>query len=72
MKPITKLEKIRKHLLSGKSLTPRQAVAKFDAWRLANVVHVLKKRFRLHIVTELIHKKSGVSFAKYYLKSVKQ
>lgn len=38
----TKKQKVLDYLLTGKSITPSQAVAKFDSWRLADIVFKLK------------------------------
>jgi len=38
----TKLSLVLEHLESGKAITPREAVALFDAWRLADIIFTLK------------------------------
>lgn len=43
---------IREHFLAGRSLTPLEALRAFGCMRLAAVVHRLKVRERMNIVTE--------------------
>ena len=43
MKTLTKIEKVKRWLESGKSLTQLQASAHFNYWRLADAIHKLRK-----------------------------
>lgn len=54
---------VRKHLMSGKTLTPIQALEKFGCYRLAAVVNKLRKE-GLQISTELM-KGGEHAYAKY-------
>jgi hypothetical protein len=56
---------ILKHLQRGRTLTPLQALSKFDCWALSSRTSDLKKMgydVRKDLVT-----KGGKTFAKYYL-----
>ena len=54
---------VRKHLMSGKTLTPIQALEKFGCYRLAAVINKLRKD-GYQINTELM-KGQEHSYAKY-------
>jgi len=41
---MTKQDQILEYMMSGKEITPRIAVAEFDAWRLADSVAKLKAK----------------------------
>lgn len=51
----------------GRSITPMQALRKFNCWALSSRISNLK-RMRFPIQSKLIHdKKTGKTFAKYFL-----
>lgn len=61
---------IRDHFLAGGVLTPMDALRNFGCFRLAAVVHVLKRRERLNIVTEMVEgdtPEGKKRWAAYYL-----
>lgn len=64
----SKINRLKFWLLSGHSVTPRIAVAKWDMWRLADSVYKLK-RLKMNIVTEMV-KKGKTVHAKYSLNSI--
>lgn len=43
MKRLTKIEKVKRWLASGKSLTQMQAISHFNYYRLADAIHKLRK-----------------------------
>lgn len=65
-KKLTQIERIATHLLKGNTLTPIQALRKFDCFRLAAVIYKLKKQLadNLTIQTEMIEH-NGKRFAQY-------
>ena len=56
---------IQKDLMSGKSITPLQALNKYGCFRLAAAIHKLRKE-GMAIETEYVTKNSK-TFAKYFL-----
>lgn len=61
---------IRDHFLAGGRLTPQTALRQFACFRLAAVVHVLKRRERLNIITEMEEGQTAEGkkrWAAYYL-----
>ena len=58
-------EKILKHLLSGKSITPIQALNKFGCFRLGARIHNLRSE-GYDIISKLV-KKDNKYFSKYCL-----
>ena len=65
MKHETQKQRIKEHLLKGKSLTPLQAFKKFGSMRLSGVIFKLKKE-GLPIQTEIIQVKDK-RVARYYI-----
>lgn len=64
----SKIDRVRKHLEKGLSLTPRQAVAKFDYWRLSDAAYKLKRR-GLNVVCEIVTTKTS-THGKYFIPKV--
>lgn len=58
---------IKRHLLSGKSITPVEALQLCSCFRLASVIHRLRNEDGLCIKTVMVENKRGNSFAKYYI-----
>lgn len=58
-------KQIANYLKAGKTLTPLQALAKFDCWALSSRVSDLNRR-GMGIKMELV-RKGRKQFAKYYL-----
>ena len=56
---------IQKDLMSGKSITPLQALNKYGCFRLAALIHKLRQEGMV-IETEYVTKNSK-TFAKYFL-----
>jgi len=56
---------ILRHLDSGLGLTPIQALSFFGCFRLAAVIHKLKKKG--HNITTKMVEKDGKHYAKYHL-----
>jgi len=56
---------IQKDLMSGKSITPLQALNKYGCFRLAALIHKLRKEGMV-IETEYVTK-NNKTFAKYFL-----
>lgn len=64
----TQKSQIRSWLLEGKSITPIEALNKFQCFRLAAVINRLRNE-GMSIVTEKYLTVSGKYVAKYYLKN---
>jgi len=62
---MTAIYKIQKYLMSGKSITPLQALNKYGFFRLAAAIHKLRKE-GMAIETEYVTQ-NGKTFAKYFL-----
>jgi hypothetical protein len=62
---MTAIYQIQKDLMSGKSITPLQALNKYGCFRLAAAIHKLRKE-GMAIETEYVTKNSK-TFAKYFL-----
>lgn len=64
-----KIEKLRKHLLKGAAVTPKQALYWWRYYRLSSGIHRLKKS-GLSIKTDIIYRfENGerISYARYRL-----
>lgn len=66
----SKTQDVIEHLTKYGSITPKQAVDKYNLYRLSGVIHSLRKR-GMKIQTEIIPFKSKYgtdsSYAKYYI-----
>jgi len=62
---MTAIYKIQTDLMSGKSITPLQALNKYGCFRLAAAIHKLRKN-GMAIKTEYVTK-NGKTLAKYFL-----
>ena len=62
MRNLTQASMVREHLLSGKTLTPLEALADFRCYRLSAVIYDLRKE-GLPIETKIM----GNGFARYYI-----
>lgn len=52
MKKESQLKKVKSHLLSGKSITPIDALNLYGSFRLASLVHILRRREGMDIVCD--------------------
>ena len=66
LKTMTQKEKIKKHLMKGKSLTAIQALNLFNCFRLAARIADLRNE-GMKIITENFTLKNGKNIAKYTL-----
>jgi hypothetical protein len=62
---MTAIYQIQKDLMSGKSITPLQALNKYGCFRLAAAIHKLRKE-GMAIETEYVTQ-NGKTFVKYFL-----
>jgi len=62
---MTAIYQIQKYLMSGKSITSLQALNKYGCFRLAALIHKLRKEGMV-IETEYVTQ-NGKTFAKYFL-----
>ena len=60
-------EKVREHLMSGKSITPLEALCLYGCFRLGARIWDLKRKYGLPIVTERVVNEQGNHYAKYSL-----
>lgn len=68
--PVTKIDKIKAHLLSGRSLTQLEALGLYGAFRLAARIHDLKAQ-GWKIVSTIKEDPNGNPYAEYKLRTVK-
>ena len=62
---MTQVQQIHDHLHDGKSITPLEALNLYGCFRLAAVIHILRKD-GISIETENVTQ-NGKTFAKYFL-----
>lgn len=60
-------EKVKAHLVSGKTITPLEALRLYGCFRLGARIWDLRRKHGLPIVTERIVNEQGNHFAKYSL-----
>lgn len=58
---------VKNWLLSGKSITPLQALQMFGAFRLSAIIYCLKNEDNMAIKTEMVYESNGKRYAKYYI-----
>ena len=61
------MQKVLHHLNSGKSITPLEALGLYGSFRLAAVVHALKKK-GYDIITDIKVDMNGSRYGQYSLK----
>lgn len=68
MLKLTQKDMVYSHLIEKGSITPKEALEHFNIYRLAAVVHSLKKE-GVDITTELVAPSSqkGMKYARYHL-----
>ena len=62
----TQVEKVKKHLKKGKSITNADAVRLFNAYRLSSIIYSLRYTHGMNIKMEVVEK-NGERFGRYYL-----
>lgn len=62
---MTQDQQIQDHLFDGKSITPLEALNQYGCFRLAAVIHRLRKD-GISIETDMVTQ-NGKTFAKYFL-----
>lgn len=67
MKRETQRTKVKKHLESGRSITPMDALEMFGCFRLAAIICNLREEDKMNIETELVTNRYGTKYAKYIL-----
>ena len=68
-KKLTQKDRIKAHLLSGKSITPIDALERYGSFRLAAIIHTLRKE-GMNIETGSETSRYGHKYAKYKLVDV--
>lgn len=63
-------KRIAEHLKSGNSITPLEALKKFDCFRLASRISEIKKD-GLIIRTEMVRETTGKTFARYHYEGMR-
>lgn len=58
---------IKNWLLSGKSITPIEALQMFGAFRLSAIIFVLKNEHDMNIRTDMVYEPNGRRYARYTL-----
>jgi hypothetical protein len=66
---MTKINLVAKHLISKKNITSWEAIERYHATRLADIIYDLKAE-GWDIVTDMLKEPSGVRYAVYRLISV--
>ena len=64
----TKINLVAKHLISKKKITSWEAIERYHATRLADIIFTLKGK-GWNIVTQMVKEPSGVRYAVYHLMS---
>ena len=64
----SKINLVAKHLISKKKITSWEAIERYHATRLADIIFTLKGK-GWNIVTEMVKEPSGVRYAVYHLMS---
>ena len=64
----TKINLVAKHLVSKKKITSWEAIERYHATRLADIIFQLKGK-GWNIVTQMVKEPSGVRYAVYHLMS---
>ena len=72
MERVTQKNNIKKHLQSGQSITPIDALERYGCFRLAAIIHTLKNEYGMDIKTELIKNKYGTKYGKYTLANLSE
>lgn len=67
---MTKQDKVKNWLLSGKSITPLDCWKRFGLYRLSHVIYVLRKEGHKIKTTPMTRK--GATFARYSLELPKE
>jgi hypothetical protein len=67
MKKETQKSKVKKHLESGQSITPIEALERYGCFRLAAIIWTLKHEDGMNIKTENVKNKYGTKYGKYTL-----
>tara|TARA_R100000458_G_scaffold55965_1_gene60425 strand:+ start:399 stop:875 length:477 start_codon:yes stop_codon:yes gene_type:complete len=67
MKRETQKSKVKKHLESGQSITPIDALERYGCFRLAAIIWTLKHEDGMNIKTENVKNKYGTKYGKYTL-----
>jgi hypothetical protein len=62
-------EKVKEHLVSGKSITPLEALRLFGCLRLGARIWDLRRKHGLPVVTEIVKGEQGKHYAKYSLQT---
>ncbi len=63
---MTKIEQLKRHLLTGKSITPLEALGLYGIFRLAPRIHELRKQ-GWNIITTRKFDEKGSEYAEYRL-----
>lgn len=61
----TKIEKVRQHLIKRKSITSWDAITKYHATRLADIIFCLKKKG--WVITTTTERQGDMTWARYTL-----
>lgn len=65
MKTTSQRIKIRAHLMAGRPITQRQAIALCQCYRLAHVIWKLRHKYGVPIATEIVRAPGKNPYAKY-------
>lgn len=67
----TKTQKVLEYLQEKGSITPREALDKFNAFRLSAIIYSLKERYNILTVMEY-NEDNSVRWARYFYKGEKE
>lgn len=70
MKQLSQTEKILQFLLKGGSLTPMQALKKFQCWALSSRISEIRAMNKYNVKSELISVNKGEKFVSKYSISI--
>ncbi|MDE2232965.1 MAG: DNA-binding protein [Patescibacteria group bacterium] len=63
-------KQIEAHLLSGKSISPLEALQEFGCFRLGSIINRLRKRYEIDTILVPNPKDPSHSFARYRMKKL--
>ena len=62
------IQQVKRHLLRGWHITPMKALDLYGSLRLSGIIHVLRHKHGMNIITKKVARKNGAPYAEYYLK----
>lgn len=64
----TQIQQVKRHLLRGWHITQLKALELYGSLRLSSIIHVLRHKHDMNIITKKVARDDGAPYAEYYLK----